>query len=301
MQDTGRAFPAGPEDQLWGAVGAVFGSWQTTARGHVPASARYSRRLGHGGQRAGDGVRQYGRRLRDRRRLHPRSLDRREHASTANILINAQGEDVVAGIRTPQQLTVSGKDGPGSTPPAMEEVMPEVFGQLDEIRDGSSSTTRTCRTSSSRSRQDKLYMLQTRSGKRTTAAAIRIAVEMAQEGLIDRSRRCRSRAVGARPTCCTRRSIPMRTRRDRAGPAGIAGRRVGTRVFSADEAEAAADGARSILVRIETSPEDIHGMHAAQGILTARGGMTSHAAVVARGMGRPVSSGAGIRLSITGQ
>ena len=208
-------------------------------------------------------------------------------------LVNAQGEDVVAGIRTPQPMAKQ-RAKPGEQP--MEEAMPEVY-ERAPARSARRwrSTTGTCRTSSSPSQQGKLYMLQTRNGKRTAAAACAspwtwpTRADRPEGGGACGSIRPRS------TSCCTRRSTPRRKRTliGKGLPASP-GAASGAVVFNADEAESrAAKGEAVILVRIETSPEDIHGMHAAQGILTTRGGMTSHAAVVARGMGRPCVAGAG--------
>jgi pyruvate,orthophosphate dikinase len=219
-------------------------------------------------------------------------------------LINAQGEDVVAGIRTPQHLTVKGKLANKSKLPAMEETMPAVFKQLEAIRSKLEGHYRDMQDIEFTVQRGKLYMLQTRSGKRTAAAALRCAVDMVKEGLIDEAeavRRIDPQALDQllHPTLDPKAERTMLARGLPASPGAASG----IVVFSADEAEArAGKGESVILVRIETSPEDIHGMHAARGILTTRGGMTSHAAVVARGMGRPCVSGAGeIRVDYQGQ
>ena len=210
-------------------------------------------------------------------------------------LVNAQGEDVVAGIRTPQHLTIAGKDAQGSDLPAMEEVMPEVFGQLDEVRLNLEKHYRDMQDIEFTVQQNKLWMLQTRSGKRTAKAALKIACDMVAEGLITKEEAVsridpESLDQLLHPTLDPDAPRDLLTRGLPASPGAASGKVV----FSSDEAEAMASaGEPVILVRIETSPEDIHGMHAAQGILTSRGGMTSHAAVVARGMGRPCVSGAG--------
>ncbi|HCH56641.1 MAG TPA: pyruvate, phosphate dikinase, partial [Rhodospirillaceae bacterium] len=210
-------------------------------------------------------------------------------------LVNAQGEDVVAGIRTPQHLTIAGKDEQGSDLPAMEEVMPEVFGQLNEVRLNLEKHYRDMQDIEFTVQQNKLWMLQTRTGKRTAKAALKIACDMVDEGLISEEEavfRIEPESLDQllHPTLDPDAARDLLTRGLPASPGAASG----TIVFSADEAEArAANGEAVVLVRIETSPEDIHGMHAAQGILTSRGGMTSHAAVVARGMGRPCVSGAG--------
>jgi pyruvate,orthophosphate dikinase len=210
-------------------------------------------------------------------------------------LVNAQGEDVVAGIRTPQHLTIAGKQAAKSTLPAMEEVMPKVFAELDAVRRKLEAHYRDMQDVEFTVQQDKLYMLQTRTGKRTAAAALHIAVDMAGSGLISREvavQRIEPNSLEQllHPTLDPKAPKTVLARGLPASPGAASG----IVVFSADEAEArAAKGVAVVLVRVETSPEDIHGMHAAKGILTTRGGMTSHAAVVARGMGRPCVAGAG--------
>ncbi|MGE0255157.1 MAG: pyruvate, phosphate dikinase [Alphaproteobacteria bacterium] len=293
-RELGRPFPQDPHEQLWGAIGAVFGSWMnqraiTYRRLHgIPADWGTAVNVqamvfGNMGEDCATGV-----------------AFTRDPSTGANVfygeyLVNAQGEDVVAGIRTPQHLTIAGKQANKSTLPAMEEVMPEVFGQLDGVRRTLEAHYRDMQDIEFTVQRGRLYMLQTRGGKRTAAAAIRIAVEMVGEGLIDKAEAVRRVDPAAldqllhpgldpkAPRTVIGRGLP-------ASPGAASGRVV----FSADEAEALAQkGEAVILVRIETSPEDIHGMHAARGILTTRGGMTSHAAVVARGMGRPCVAGAG--------
>ncbi len=290
----GEPFPQDPKEQLWGAIGAVFGSWMT------PRAVTYRRLhgipedwgtavnvqamvFGNMGDDCATGV------------AFTRDPSTGENAFYGEYLVNAQGEDVVAGIRTPQHLTVAGKEANGSDLPAMEEVMPEVFAQLNEIRGKLETHYRDMQDIEFTVQKGKLWMLQTRNGKRTTQAALRIAVEMAESGLIDRPT-----AVGRiEPQALDQLLHPaLDPDAERViiatGLPASPGAASGKAVFTADEAEAeAAKGERVILVRTETSPEDIHGMHAAQGILTTRGGMTSHAAVVARGMGRPCVAGAG--------
>ncbi len=210
-------------------------------------------------------------------------------------LVNAQGEDVVAGIRTPQHLTLAGKKANNSPLPAMEEVMPAVFAELVAVRRTLEAHYRDMQDIEFTVQKGKLYMLQTRTGKRTAPAALKIAVDMVGEGVIDKAE-----AIGRiepasldqllHPTLDPKAKQVVLARGLPASPGAASG----IVVFSADEAESrAAKGEAVILVRIETSPEDIHGMHAARGILTTRGGMTSHAAVVARGMGRACVAGAG--------
>ena len=290
----GAPFPQDPKDQLWGAVSAVFGSWQT------PRAVTYRRLhdipeewgtavniqamvFGNMGDDCATGV------------AFTRDPSTGENAFYGEYLVNAQGEDVVAGIRTPQQLTTAGKEAQGSSLPAMEEIMPGVFGQLADIREILEKHYRDMQDIEFTVQKDKLYMLQTRSGKRTTGAAIRIAVEMEKEGLIEKAEAVCRVEPAALDQLLHPRLDPDAARDVIAkGLPASPGAASGRVYFSADEAEAAAaQGAKAILVRVETSPEDIHGMHAAQGILTARGGMTSHAAVVARGMGRPCVVGAG--------
>ena len=293
-QETGTPFPQNPRDQLWGAITAVFGSWQNDR-------AKTYRRLhgisdswgtavnvqamvfGNMGSDCATGV------------AFTRDPSTGEDLFYGEYLVNAQGEDVVAGIRTPQYLTVAGKDGQGSDLPAMEEVMPEVFRQLDEVRLTLEKHYRDMQDIEFTVQQNKLWMLQTRSGKRTARAALKIACDMVTEGLITKEEAVsridpESLDQLLHPTLDPDASRDLLTRGLPASPGAASGKVV----FSADGAESLAAACESvILVRIETSPEDIHGMHAARGILTSRGGMTSHAAVVARGMGRPCVSGAG--------
>ena len=206
--------------------------------------------------------------------------------------MNAQGEDVVAGIRTPQPLsTASAKPGEIS----LEAAMPQAYAELMAVREKLEQHYRDMQDIEFTVQQSKLYMLQTRNGKRTAAASLRMAVDMAQEGLIDRSEAVRRVNPASLDQLLHPTLDPKAARKLIAkGLPASPGAACGAVVFSADEAESrAAKGEAVILVRIETSPEDIHGMHAARGILTTRGGMTSHAAVVARGMGRPCVAGAG--------
>ena len=293
-EELGNPFPQDPKEQLWGAIGAVFGSWMT------PRAVTYRRLhdipeewgtavnvqamvFGNMGEDCATGV------------AFTRDPSTGENAFYGEYLVNAQGEDVVAGIRTPQELTVAGKTANGSDLPAMEEVMPEVFGQLDDIRGKLETHYRDMQDIEFTVQKNKLWMLQTRNGKRTTQAALRIAVEMADSGLIDRPTAVSRIEPNALDQLLHPTLDPAAERRIIArGLPASPGAASGKAAFTADEAEAeAAKGERVILVRTETSPEDIHGMHAAQGILTTRGGMTSHAAVVARGMGRPCVAGAG--------
>ncbi|MBV9553044.1 MAG: pyruvate, phosphate dikinase, partial [Alphaproteobacteria bacterium] len=210
-------------------------------------------------------------------------------------LVNAQGEDVVAGIRTPQSLTIAGKQASGSPLPAMEEVMPSVFADLLKVRDKLEDRYRDMQDIEFTVERGRLWMLQTRTGKRTAQAALKIAVSLVEEGLIDRKEAIRR----IEPTSLDQLLHPMLDPTAKVnvlarGLPASPGAASGKLVFTAEEAESGASrGEAVILARVETSPEDIHGMHAARGILTTRGGMTSHAAVVARGMGRPCVAGAG--------
>ena len=210
-------------------------------------------------------------------------------------LVNAQGEDVVAGIRTPQSLTMKGKEKEGSELPSMEEVMPEVFKELDNVRLKLEKHYKDMQDIEFTVQQGTLYMLQTRAGKRTAAAALKIAVDMVEEKLITQEEallRLEPQALDQllHPTLDPKASKNTVAKGLPASPGAASG----IVVFSADEAETKANAGESVMLcRTETSPEDIHGMHAAAGILTTRGGMTSHAAVVARGMGRACVAGAG--------
>jgi pyruvate,orthophosphate dikinase len=290
----GKPFPQDVKEQLNGAIGAVFGSWMnpranTYRRLHnIPeawgtAVTVQGMVFGNMGEDCATGV------------AFSRNPSTGENAFYGEYLINAQGEDVVAGIRTPQHLTIAGKLANQSNLPAMEETMPGVFQDLVAVRDKLENHYRDMQDLEFTVQQGKLYMLQTRSGKRTAAAALKIAVEMASEGLIDHDeaiKRIDPMALDQllHPTLDPKAARDVIARGLPASPGAASGKIV----FKADRAEQMAQaGEKVILCRIETSPEDIHGMHAAQGIMTTRGGMTSHAAVVARGMGRPCVSGAG--------
>ena len=210
-------------------------------------------------------------------------------------LINAQGEDVVAGIRTPQEITELARKEAGSDKPSMEKAMPAAFNELTRIYGVLERHYRDMQDLEFTVEQGKLWMLQTRLGKRTAKAALRIAVELANEGLITRKEAVTRIDPGALDQLLHPTIDPNAERKIIAtGLPASPGAASGEIVFSSDEAEALkAKDRKVILVRAETSPEDIHGMHAAEGILTSRGGMTSHAAVVARGMGKPCVTGAG--------
>jgi pyruvate, orthophosphate dikinase len=290
-QETGKPFPMDPEEQLWGAIGAVFGSWMnpranTYRRLHdIPANWGTAVNVqamvfGNMGQDCATGV------------CFTRDPSTGENVFYGEYLVNAQGEDVVAGIRTPQPMSAA-RSKPGEEP--MEHAMPEAYAELMRVRETLERHYKDMQDIEFTVQQNKLYMLQTRNGKRTAAASLRIAVEMAQDGLIDKSEaimRVNPASLDQllHPTLDPKAARNLLSKGLPASPGAASG----AVVFSADEAESrAAKGEAVILVRIETSPEDIHGMHAARGILTTRGGMTSHAAVVARGMGRPCVAGAG--------
>ncbi|AEP09111.1 pyruvate, phosphate dikinase [Micavibrio aeruginosavorus] len=293
-RDTGADFPMNPVDQLWGAVGAVFKSWMTAravsyrAIHDIPedwgtAVNVQAMVFGNMGDDCATGV------------AFTRDPSTGENYFYGEYLINAQGEDVVAGIRTPQSLTILGREKEGSNLPSMEETMPGVFKQLDDVRQTLEKHYRDMQDIEFTVQSGTLYMLQTRTGKRTSAAALKIAVDMVGEGLITKEEallRLEPQALDQllHPTLDPAAHKTILTRGLPASPGAASG----IVVFSADDAEAMAkDGKKVILCRRETSPEDIHGMHAAAGILTTRGGMTSHAAVVARGMGRACVAGAG--------
>lgn len=294
LQNWGDPFPQDPHEQLWASIGAVFGSWRSDR-------ARTYRRLndipeswgtavtvqamvfGNRGATSATGV------------AFTRDPSTGERATYGEFLINAQGEDVVAGIRTPQYLTTQARIRAGAKDPAMEEALPEVYSELSKVFQLLENHYRDMQDIEFTVEDGRLWMLQTRSGKRTAKAALKIAVDMANEGLITEPEavlRVEAAALDQllHPTLDPKAQRTVITRGLPASPGAASG----VIVLDSDSAEARARlGEPVILVRTETSPEDIHGMHAAKGILTARGGMTSHAAVVARGMGRPCVSGAG--------
>ena len=290
----GKPFPQDVHEQLWGAVGAVFGSWQSER-------AKVYRRLndipgewgtavniqamvfGNMGDTSATGV------------AFTRDPSKGDNAYYGEFLINAQGEDVVAGIRTPQYLTRSARETAGAKPASMEEAMPDTYTELAGVFDLLERHYRDMQDIEFTVERGKLWMLQTRSGKRTAKAALKIAVEMANEGLITREEAV-ARVDPAALDQLLHPTLDPKAPRDviAKGLPASPGAASGIAVFDSDTAEKRTElGDAVILVRIETSPEDISGMHAAKGILTARGGMTSHAAVVARGMGRPCVSGVG--------
>ena len=293
-EEHGAPFPQDPHEQLWGAIGAVFGSWMnqraiTYRRLHnIPESWGTAVNVqamvfGNMGATSATGV---------AFTRNPSTGDKRLYGE---FLINAQGEDVVAGIRTPQEITEAAREESGSDKPSMETAMPQAFKELMRISGALERHYRDMQDLEFTVEQGKLWMLQTRSGKRTAKAALKVAVELAGEGLITREEAV-TRIDPAALDQLLHPTIDPNAERDiiATGLPASPGAASGEIVFSADEAETLKTRDRNvILVRIETSPEDIHGMHAAEGILTTRGGMTSHAAVVARGMGKPCVSGAG--------
>lgn len=293
-KELGKAFPQDPQEQLWGAISAVFGSWMNDRAKvyrqlhDIPESWGTAVNIqamvfGNMGDDCATGV------------AFTRDPSTGENVFYGEYLINAQGEDVVAGIRTPQQISLAGKNQQRSDQPAMEEVMPSLYAQLSQIRTQLETHYKDMQDIEFTVQSGKLYMLQTRSGKRTAPAALKIAVDMVDEGLIGRDEALNRLDPSSLDQLLHPALDPEAQRTVIAkGLPASPGAASGIVVFSADEAvDRHNRGEAVILVRTETSPEDIHGMHAAEGILTVRGGMTSHAAVVARGMGRACVSGAG--------
>jgi len=293
-EELGEPFPQDPKAQLWGAVGAVFASWMNERakfyrRMHdIPESWGTAVNIqamvfGNMGDSSATGV------------AFTRNPSTGENRLYGEFLINAQGEDVVAGIRTPQALTRAAREEMGDRALSMEEALPDVFAQFREVVERLERHYRDMQDVEFTVERGRLYMLQTRNGKRTAKAALKMAVDMAADGLISRE----EAVMRVDPSSLDQLLHPTI---DPASPRDVVatglpaspGAATGVVVFDADEAQRRGGaGEAVILVREETSPEDIHGMHAARGIVTARGGMTSHAAVVARGMGRPCVSGAG--------
>jgi pyruvate,orthophosphate dikinase len=294
QEERGEPFPQDPNAQLWGAIGAVFGSWMnqraiTYRRLHsIPESWGTAVNVqamvfGNMGETSATGV------------AFTRNPSTGEKKLYGEYLINAQGEDVVAGIRTPQEITEAARKAASSDKPSMEKALPEAFAALKRIQSSLERHYRDMQDLEFTVEQGKLWMLQTRSGKRTAQAALRIAVDLAREKLIGKKEAVKRIDAAALDQLLHPTIDPKAERKIIAtGLPASPGAACGEIVFSSDEAEALKSAGRKvILVRVETSPEDIHGMHAAEGILTTRGGMTSHAAVVARGMGKPCVSGAG--------
>ncbi len=294
LSETGRPFPQDPAVQLWGAIGAVFSSWMNSRAktyrrlNAIPESwgtavTVQAMVFGNMGDTSATGV----------------AFTRNPSIGTRELygefLVNAQGEDVVAGIRTPQNITEAARIAAGSDRPSLETVMPAVFKSFVETTELLERHYRDMQDMEFTVERGKLWMLQTRNGKRTTKAALKIAIDMAAEGLIGRDEAIR-RIDPASLDQLLHPTLDPKAKRDllATGLPASPGAAQGEIVFTSEEAEnARSAGRKTILVRAETSPEDINGMHAAEGILTTRGGMTSHAAVVARGMGKPCVSGAG--------
>jgi pyruvate, orthophosphate dikinase len=287
-------FPMDPQEQLWGAIGAVFGSWMNkraiTYRRlhHLPdhwgtAVNIQAMVFGNMGDDCATGV------------CFSRNPSTGENAFYGEYLVNAQGEDVVAGTRTPQPLSLAEKATMESDLPAMEELLPDLYKELVTYRNKLEKHYTDMQDMEFTIQKNKLWMLQTRTGKRTAQAALRTAVEMAEEGLIDRREAVKRLDPAALDQLLHPMIDPKAAKQVLGkGLPASPGAASGQVVFNADDAEAwKKEGKKIILTRIETSPEDIGGMHAAEGILTTRGGMTSHAAVVARGMGKPCVAGAG--------
>jgi pyruvate,orthophosphate dikinase len=291
---SGHPFPQDPKDQLWGAIGAVFSSWMNARAityrrlNNIPgdwgtAVNVQAMVFGNMGETSATGV------------AFTRNPSTGAKELYGEFLVNAQGEDVVAGIRTPQNITEIARQAAGSDHPSLEKIMPEVFHQFVATTQLLEKHYRDMQDLEFTVERGKLWMLQTRNGKRTARAALRVAVEMAAEGLITQEDAI-TRVDPAALDQLLHPTIDPSVKREplTTGLPASPGAASGEIVFSADEAQSLrAIGRRAILVRVETSPEDIHGMHASEGIVTTRGGMTSHAAVVARGMGKPCVSGCG--------
>ena len=290
----GKPFPQDAHEQLWGAIGAVFGSWRndranTYRRLHnIPESWGTAVNVqamvfGNMGETSATGV------------AFTRDPSTGDNEYYGEFLINAQGEDVVAGIRTPQTLTKRAREAMGETDASMEEAMPKAYGELIQVFDKLEKHYRDMQDIEFTIQQGKLWMLQTRNGKRTAKAALKIAVDLCEDGLISKEEAV-LRVDAHSLDQLLHPSLDPDAPRNLilTGLPASPGAASGEVVFNSDEAERLSqEGRKVILVRVETSPEDIHGMHAAKAIITARGGMTSHAAVVARGMGRPCVCGAG--------
>jgi len=291
-KESGRSFPDNPDDQLWGAIGAVFGSWNNPraityrSLNRIPdewgtAVNVQSMVFGNLGDSSATGV------------AFTRNPATGEKIFYGEFLPNAQGEDVVAGIRTPQPITRAQKQ-PGDAE-SLDELMPKAFKELEGVYQKLEKHYRDMQDIEFTIEDGRLWMLQTRRGKRTAGAAVRIAVEMAEEGLI-KPEEAVARVTPDQLSHFLHPAFDPKEKKEviAKGLPASPGAAVGMVVFNAEEAEQwAKDKKDVILVRVETSPDDIHGMNAAQGILTARGGMTSHAAVVARGMGKCAVVGCG--------
>ena len=299
----GKVVPQDVNEQLWGAIGAVFGSWMSERAifyrklNNIPADWGTAVNVqcmvfGNSGDDSATGV------------CFSRDAATGENYFYGEYLKNAQGEDVVAGIRTPQQISKIGNERRGLNLPCMEEEFPSVYAELDAIRHKLESHYKDMQDMEFTVQNGKLWMLQTRNGKRTGLAALKVAVDMVREGLITKE----EAVTRVEPGHLDQLLHPMFDKSAKreviaCGLPASPGAAVGQIVFSAADAEVqSAEGKKVVLVRVETSPEDIAGMHVSQGVLTARGGMTSHAAVVARGMGIPCVSGvADLRIDYAAQ
>lgn len=294
LKELGTEFPDDPREQLWGAISAVFGSWMNDRAvlyrklNDIPAEWGtavnvQSMVFGNMGETSATGV------------AFTRDPSNGDNVFYGEFLTNAQGEDVVAGIRTPAPISRARAESLKSDEPSLEDVMPPVYKELTAVAEKLETHYRDMQDIEFTVEDGRLYMLQTRSGKRTAAAALKIAVDMASEGLITEDEAV-LRLEPEQLDQLLHPTLDPDAKRDViiSGLPASPGAAVGEVVFDSDEATRLAEAGRSvILVRVETSPDDIHGMHAAKAIVTARGGMTSHAAVVARGMGRPCVCGAG--------
>ena len=304
---TGHDFPTNPVEQLWGAICAVFRSWMNERAilyrkmEGIPdewgtAVTVQSMVFGNMGETSATGV------------CFSRDAATGENLFNGEYLVNAQGEDVVAGIRTPQQITLEGsrrwaalqgisEEERASKYPSMEEAMPEIYKELDAIQTKLENHYRDMQDMEFTVQEGKLWFLQTRNGKRTGTAMVKIAMDLVKEGLIDEKtaiKRCEPQKLDELLHPVFDAKALKASKVITQGLPASPGAACGQIVFHADDAqEWAKDGHKVVMVRIETSPEDLAGMSAAEGILTARGGMTSHAAVVARGMGKCCVSGAG--------
>ena len=302
-RELGKPFPQDPKEQLWGAIGAVFGSWMT------PRALTYRRLhgipeswgtavnvqgmvFGNMGETSATGV------------AFTRNPSTGENQIYGEFLINAQGEDVVAGIRTPQDIAEAARIASGSDKPSLEKAMPGAFAELVQISKQLEHHYRDMQDLEFTVEKGKFWILQTRAAKRTTRAALKVAVELAKDGSISKEEAVLRIEPASLDQLLHPTIDPKAERKILAtGLPASPGAASGEIVFASDEAEVLkGQGRKVILTRVETSPEDIHGMHAAEGILTTRGGMTSHAAVVARGMGKPCVSGAGaVRIDYPGR
>ena len=304
---TGKDFPNDPVEQLWGAICAVFRSWMNDRAilyrkmEGIPdewgtAVSVMAMVFGNMGETSATGV------------CFSRDAGNGENLFNGEYLVNAQGEDVVAGIRTPQQITKIGsqrwaqrigisEEERVERFPSMEEAMPEIYGQLDKIQDKLEHHYHDMQDMEFTVQEGKLWFLQTRNGKRTGTAMVKIAMDLLHEGMIDEKTaimRCEPQKLDELLHPVFDKLALQKAEVITQGLPASPGAACGQIVFHADDAQAwHKDGHKVIMVRIETSPEDLAGMSAAEGILTARGGMTSHAAVVARGMGKCCVSGAG--------